>query len=167
MKNIFKKAEFILIFLLFCLSIFIDNLFTLLMLLINNPIFDYFLAWITHVGSVFIVLLFMTTLFMWAENKRKWIPLLWLGAFLSGVFSYLIKAIVQRPRLVIPGLLAGSSFPSAHAAIAFATVPILDKEFPKLKWFWIGFAILVGVSRVYFQYHYLSDVFAGPLLDIQ
>jgi undecaprenyl-diphosphatase len=57
-----------------------------------------------------------------------------------------------------------SSFPSGHAAAVFSTVYILDREFPKIKWFWIGIAILVSFSRIYLGVHYLTDVVVGALI---
>jgi len=53
------------------------------------------------------------------------------------------------------------SFPSLHAALCFTVLPTLDIEFPKHKWAWISLAALVGLSRIYLQVHYLSDVLAG------
>ena len=48
--------------------------------------------------------------------------------------------------------------------LVFCAIPILDKEFPKLKYFWIAFAVLVAFSRIYFGLHFLSDVIAGGLI---
>ena len=48
-----------------------------------------------------------------------------------------------------------------HAMVAFAAVPILNREFPKLNWFWIVFALLVSFSRLYTNVHFLSDVVFG------
>jgi len=48
--------------------------------------------------------------------------------------------------------------------LAFCALPILSKEFPKLKYAWIAFAGLVAFSRVYFGVHFLSDVIAGSLI---
>ena len=56
------------------------------------------------------------------------------------------------------------SFPSSHAMIAFCAVPILSEQFPKLKKFWIVFAILVAFSRVYLGLHFVSDVIAGGFI---
>ena len=41
---------------------------------------------------------------------------------------------------------------------------ILDIEFKKIKWFFIIFAIVVGISRMYFNVHFFSDVVGGALL---
>ena len=56
------------------------------------------------------------------------------------------------------------SFPSNHAAIAFAILPFLLKEFKKLKYLCIVFAILAAYSRIYLGVHYLSDVIFGALI---
>ncbi|MBT3408988.1 phosphatase PAP2 family protein, partial [Candidatus Woesearchaeota archaeon] len=79
----------------------------------------------------------------------------------------IIKIIVARDRPDQIEYLFGFvdySFPSAHAATSFAAVPILDKEYPMLKWFWILFASLIAISRLYLGVHFLSDVIAGSLV---
>ncbi len=163
MRKILKKAEFFVLIALFAASFFTDSLVAKNTL--NNPLLNGIFGWITNLGSVIAVLILMTSLFLWEGKKQKQIPVLWLSFFLSGLVSYGLKFIVRRPRLVEPAfILSGSSFPSIHAAIAFATVPLLDKEFPHIKWFWFCFAVLVALSRVYFKYHYFSDVFAGALI---
>ena len=53
-----------------------------------------------------------------------------------------------------------------HSASAFAAIPILNREFPKIKWFWILFALLVAFSRLYLGVHYLSDVIFGIILGL-
>ncbi len=165
MKRIFYKIEFFIIVLLAIFSLLFDKEIILGMASIQHAFLIYLMQWVTHLGSVFIVMVFMSSLFMWHEHKKKWIPILWLSFLTSGIVSFLLKLLIARPRpmdFAFP--IIGSSFPSIHAAIAFATVPILDKEFPFFKWFWILFAIGVGISRVFFSYHYLSDVFAGAII---
>jgi len=127
-------------------------------------------SWLGILGTWFVVLVLITSLFLWQENKRKWIFPLWLSVFLSAVVAYTLKLIFIRQRpfevLDIINLVPGreSSFPSAHAAAVFSTLAILDKEFPKIKWFWIVFAILVAFSRIYVGVHYLTDVVVGALI---
>lgn len=165
MKRIFYKIEFLIIVLLAIISLFFDRQIILMMGSVQNLFIIYLMQWVTHLGSVFVVMIFMSTLFMWQEHKKKWIPILWLSFLCSGIVAFLLKIIVARPRpMEFAFPIIGSSFPSIHAAIAFATVPVLDKEFPFFKWFWILFALGVGLSRVFFSYHYLSDVFAGAII---
>ena len=61
-------------------------------------------------------------------------------------------------------LVANYSFPSIHAATSFSVLPILDREFKKVKWFWILFAILISFSRVYVGVHYFSDIVFGAII---
>jgi undecaprenyl-diphosphatase len=165
MKQMLRKAEFFIIVALFWASFFLDTRVSQWVGDIQAPYLVYLMQWMTHLGSVLVVMVLMTSLFLWGEKKRKWIAVLWMSFLSSAVVCAIIKLIVERPRpmdFAFPIL--GSSFPSIHAAIAFSTVPVLDREFPVFKWFWILFAVGVGVSRVYFQYHYISDVFAGALI---
>jgi len=152
----------------FIASFFADKHVLFLSEMIKNSSLDYFLSWVSHIGSVFIVMVFMTTLFLWEDKKREYIFPMWLSFISSLVVTCVIKLIVARPRPFVEMVPLINwffySFPSTHTAIAFSVVPILDKELPKFKWFWIGFSVLVGVSRIYLHAHYLSDVIAGALI---
>ena len=83
----------------------------------------------------------------------------------------LAKAVEARPR---PGAglvsASGSSFPSAHAAYAIAYVAIVLAIVRARASFvhraaWVVFplvlAAIIGLTRVYLNVHYLSDVLAG------
>jgi len=48
--------------------------------------------------------------------------------------------------------------------MSFAILPLLFKETKTAKWYWLGYAVLVALSRVVLQQHYLSDVVGGALL---
>jgi undecaprenyl-diphosphatase len=105
--------------------------------------------------------------------KRRHRPLGW--ALLAGmavslavtlVFQYL--ALRARPadvRLIWPAP-NFRSFPSGHAAIAFATAAGLSLH--RRRWAFALSAIvaasLVSLSRVYLGHHFLSDVAAGAVL---
>ena len=136
--------------------------------LIEGATLTYLFGWISYILSLVIVLLLMTSMFMWEENKKDWIIPLWSSTFLAFIVSYMLKIIVarERPEMIVHifGISDPFSFPSTHAAISFAAVPILDKEFPSLKAFWIAFAVAVALSRIYLGAHFLSDVIAGALI---
>jgi membrane-associated phospholipid phosphatase len=93
---------------------------------------------------------------------------------LSQAIPFGLKHIINRPRpyLAQPYLFTGkvdetgSSFPSAHASMAFATATALSINFP--KWYVIvpaySYAAMVGYARMYQGVHYPSDVLAGALI---
>lgn len=50
-----------------------------------------------------------------------------------------------------------------HAMVVFSLLPLLTKHLPKQNYFWLMFAFLVAFSRVYFGFHFLSDVVFGAV----
>ena len=166
------RANVVILFLgmiLGLISFFLDEKAFLFVDMIKNPFLDYLLGAITHFGSVIIVLIVMTTLFLWEERKREWIPVLWGSFIVSSFLCILLKVLVARARPFGNIILSffnviNYSFPSLHATASFTAVEVLDREFPKFKWFWIIFAFVIAFSRVYLKLHYLSDVVFGDLL---
>jgi undecaprenyl-diphosphatase len=83
-----------------------------------------------------------------------------------------LKRWTRRPRpfRTCPGVIAHVppldefSFPSGHTlqAVAFTTVAVA--HYPMLAPFLIGFAALVGASRVVLGLHYPSDVLAATVI---
>ena len=53
------------------------------------------------------------------------------------------------------------SFPSGHAAIAFAMAFCLSQLYPRGRWIFAGIAVMVGMQRIVGQAHYISDAVAG------
>jgi len=142
----------------------------------NNFLNDFFMG-LTFISSEIIIFFFLTSLFLWQDNKRKWILPLWFTLFLSVIISFLLKISVQKPRPFQLGIVSvldvleknshliwNFSFPSFQTMLAFCAIPILSKEFPKFKYIWVIFAGLIAFSRVYFGLHFLSDVIVGGLI---
>lgn len=118
-------------------------------------------------------------------NRRHWlaaVPLL-LAAALQGISYSLLKWGIGRHRPVVAiepfafhpfaggvhGLMrseSGLSFPSGHAALAFATAAVMARLLPRWRlpfWFVAG---LVAAERVAENAHYVSDVVAGAGLGV-
>ena len=137
--------------------------------LIKNPVLDYFSGLLANFSSMLIIIIVLISFFLLNKKKREWALPLGLGIISSYVITYVLKFIVTRPRPSEISMnflfhLPDYSFPSAHAAVAFAALPVLNKTYPKLKWLWILSASFVAFSRIYIQVHYLSDVVAGALI---
>ena len=154
---------------LFLISLILDKSASNFISLIKNPVFDSIFGWFTSFINIFVILILVTTLFLLEEKKREWVLPLWLSFSFSVVISFILKLIIARPRplgeLFYPLInTLNFSFPSMHAMAAFAVVPILDKEFSRIKWVWILFASLFAFSRLYLNMHFLSDVVFGAFL---
>ena len=138
--------------------------------LIKSPVLDYLSSLFTNYSSVLVIIIVLISLFLLNKKKREWILPLGLSIVFSYLITYVLKFIIARPRplgiiKIMPLTnLIDYSFPSAHVAIAFAALPILNKTYPKLKLLWILSACFVAFSRIYMQVHYLTDVLSGALV---
>jgi len=170
-----KGAVFIFVVLAIFISLYFDSEIMKGISLIRNNLLDNFFMGISFASSKIVIFFFLTMLFLW--KKQKLVLPLWITLGLAVAVSFLLKVVVQRQRpfqlgivSVLPVLEKAShavwnfSFPSFQTMLIFCAIPILSKQFPKLKYYWIAFAVLVGFSRIYFGLHFLSDVIAGGLI---
>jgi undecaprenyl-diphosphatase len=95
------------------------------------------------------------------------------AAVAEGVTAVL-KLITERarPPLADPTIQAlvtlpeSHSFPSGHAATAFAAATAVGVLHPRLRAPLLALAVMVAVSRVYLGVHFWSDVLVGSLLGV-
>ena len=108
------------------------------------------------------------------RRKVPWAGAAALGAV--GVAALLVTVLKEtfdraRPPLgggidavgVVP---ASASFPSGHAATAFAAAVAVGLVHPRLRRPLLALAALVALSRVYLGVHYVLDVVAGTILGV-
>ena len=132
------------------------------------PIFDTILSIITNFGVVIIVFLIIPSIIFYKKSKKP-VYLLWLTFVVSFILAFVAKLVFLRQRPIeaftYPFInIINYSFPSMHSMVIFSLLTLLVKYLPKQKSFWIGFAFLVVFSRIYFGFHFLSDVIFGALV---
>ena len=93
---------------------------------------------------------------------------------LAAVSANILKHAIGRPRpkfmhagnmeLSPVGGSGWDSFPSGHAAAAFAVATVLAAKFPRAKWPIMAVAVAIAASRIIRGSHYLTDVAGGAAL---
>jgi undecaprenyl-diphosphatase len=150
------------------LSFLFDDLARSSIAYLKHPLLDIFFIWLSSALLSILLMISLMSIAMKEDGKSKWIIPLWLSAFFAIAIAEILKLVFLRDRpegaVLTLLLIKDFSFPSAHAAICFSLVPILEREYRHFRFFWIGFACLVAFSRIYLGVHYLSDVVVGGFL---
>lgn len=137
---------------------------------------DAMMQGVTWLGSLMVLLplTVVAALLLWRGRRRREAGFLVLAVLGSSALSHVFKLWVARPRpdlfptwLDMPG---DWSFPSAHAMQATAAALAWVLVTRQARAFWailLGLAaVLVGLSRIYLQVHFPSDVVAGILAAV-
>jgi membrane-associated phospholipid phosphatase len=110
--------------------------------------------------------------------KRRWLPTAALlgatAALIAESLAALLKSVTERarPPVADPGIEAlvslpdSTSFPSGHAAAAFAAATAVGMLHPRFRAPLLVLAGMVALSRVYLGVHFWSDVLVGSLLGV-
>ncbi len=99
---------------------------------------------------------------------------LFLAVALSGIINDIIKMFVgrARPMIALRDLRPFTfgydyqSFPSGHAAIAFALALALGAMMPRFRLLFLLYAIAIAASRVILNAHHLGDVIGSVLVAV-
>lgn len=149
----------------------IQNIFT-------HPSFETIFLIITNIMSVvgITVILGITIYFLRKKDARTDIMIYVSSILVCLALTNLIKVIIKRARpldMLID--VSGYSFPSSHSSISmvvYGFLAILIRKYyqGKRKKLYIAlcivFIMLTGLSRVYFNVHYITDVIAGFSLGL-
>ena len=110
------------------------------------------------------------------DCRRRCLPRATFAAFgavaAAGLLVTLFKELFDRSRPPVSGIdavgviPASASFPSGHAATAFAAAVAVGMFYPRLRRPLLALAAVVALSRVYLGVHYATDVLAGSALGV-
>ena len=107
---------------------------------------------------------------------KKFSLFLFFSLVTTAVFTYLIKFLVGRPRpnhTSFDGSFEFNffttnsdfhSFPSGHTSTIFTFALVASFFLPKLKYFFIFLAGIIGSSRIITSAHFITDVFGGIVI---
>lgn len=163
------------------LDYYLTNLFN--KLIPHNQLFDHFFSFFSLKGSfIFIWLLVMLIVLILEERKnpgitkhdKKFIFIFTTSFLMTFVLTdFVLKNIFQRLRPILDtkyfilntfSCPTDFSFPSVHAATAFAAATVLTHFDKKRRWFYYLVAILISYSRIYLGCHYFLDVVVGAFV---
>lgn len=140
-----------------------------------SPILDKVMIFITSLGDAGIFWIVLSILLLFFRNTRTWGVAMLLSLSVAFLLSQVVlKELINRPRpfaavegiSLLIGVPHGSSFPSAHAATAFAVAASLfcfNKIYGSIA---LVLASLIAFSRIYLCVHFLSDVIFGAILGL-
>jgi undecaprenyl-diphosphatase len=146
---------------------------------IASPGMDVVMNGFTDLGTSLVILPIFVVVAVWLIARRRYRPTLFLAV--AGTGSFILqgsmKVVFARPRPQLPwaSVLPDYSFPSGHTmnavvfygALALIIWSVYGRRAGALAVFATTvIAVLVGISRIYLGYHYLTDVAGGILAGV-
>lgn len=133
----------------------------------RSPFLDAFFSFLSLSGGFAVWGIILIILLILFEEKRNHVFLFYFIGGCSFTFflvNNILKDIFTRARPLLNDVCPKDfSFPSTHAATAFAAATLLSYFDKKRAAFYYFIAFLISYSRIYLGCHYLLDVVCGGL----
>lgn len=162
-----NKKSYLILGLIFVLSFLFDKILLEIVPKLRFEALTTFVNYFTMIGTGYFVILFITILSIYFKRKDYFFR----GGF-ALLFSLLITAAIRnffifrmRPDIALIAE-TGFSFPSGHSTAVFSVYPFFKENFKKYSSYWLVFAILILMTRLYLGVHHLSDVIGGALVGL-
>jgi len=157
------------------LAEFDRSLFLFFNVSLANPVTDFVMPIMTSDNLLRICYALAMLLILWKGDARmRWLVLVSIIvlAFTDQLSAGLLKPMIGRLRPchvleninLLVGCGGGKAMPSAHAANAFGQAILFALLYARVRWWLIGLATLIALSRVFVGVHYPGDIIAGALL---
>ncbi len=131
----------------------------------HNQLLDLLFSFFSLRGMSVIVWVIILVLHIIFEEKinKKFIFYFVFSIAIASIVVFGMKELIQRPR---PTEFCANdfSFPSGHAANAFAASSILAFFDKKRRWLYYIVAATISFSRIYLGCHYFLDVIGGGVI---
>lgn len=130
----------------------------------KSKVLDFLFSPLKENYSYFFIAIFVFLAFSFFSRKYKARLTKEIFALVITIFiGFILKQFIHRTRPIpsITSMTSDYSFPSNHSATMFSLAPFFK------KWHyivWLLLSISIALSRVYWNYHYFSDIFAGAFL---
>ncbi len=142
---------------------------------LSSPVLDVIMLSVTALGDVISVVLITACVLLVLHhlNLKKELRFVLLAVVGAIFINIILKLLFARQRPELWELLVYEStysFPSGHALLTATLAFVLGMLTWQTRWRWTvvsivaGYALAVGVSRMYLGVHYPSDVLAGWLV---
>jgi len=154
-----------------------QQLFLFINHLPHTPTFDALALTVSGIGKGGLLFLLLgLLLFVREERKDHSFIFSIAGALTTSwlLVEVLLKPFIAKSRpfffgngeqaIIVDTITTGFSFPSSHAAFAWALAVVLSVKEPRWRWGLYVFASLISFSRVYLGVHFPIDVVAGAFI---